>query len=126
MLVLIAVRRGEERDLATAAEPVAVAVVTPDDEPAARARVQIAAADVGGSTPGALVASIGDAPGADGGARAGRAVDDFATWVAARKRAGVRPTGRMVVEAGFAGSEATGRRWLRDLREQAGIQEAQA
>jgi hypothetical protein len=126
MLVLIAVRRGEERDLATAAEPVAVAVVTPDDEPAARARVQIAAADVGPSTPGALVASIGDAPGADGGARAGRAVDDFATWVAAHKRAGVRPTGRMVVEAGFAGSEATGRRWLRDLREQAGIQEAQA
>ena len=117
MLVLIAVRRGEERDADATAEPVAVTVATPSKGTTAPARAQIAAADVGATASGSLVASI-QASDAEVDQPAAGTADRFAAWVAAQQRAGVRPTGRMAVEAGFAGSEATGRRWLRDLREQ--------
>lgn len=121
MLVLIAVRRGEERDASVADDPVAVAVATPSKGMAAPAREQIAAADVVGTAKGALVTSIHASDDVDQPA-AGTA-DGFPAWVAAQQRAGVRPTGRMVVAAGFAGSEATARRWLRDLREQIALRE---
>jgi len=119
MLVLIAVRRGEEREQDCAATSVAVAVATPTkgQTAPAPARAQIAAADVGGIATGALVASIAPSV-TDGDKPAVGKANGFSAWVAAQKRAGIRPTGRMVVEAGFAGSEATGRRWLRNLREQ--------
>lgn len=126
MLVLIAVRRGEEHDQDRAVEPVAVAVVTSDDEATSSTRAQIAAADVGGPASGAIIASIAPTPDLDGDRFADGKVDGFGAWVAAQNKAGVRPTGRMVVEAGFAGSEATGRRWLRDLRGQTGTEEAQS
>jgi hypothetical protein len=117
-------RRGEEHDQDGAAEPAVLAVVAPQGEPTS-SRAQIAGADVGVATTDAEVDSI--AASSDAERSAPRRADGFAAWVAAQRRAGVRPTGRMVVEAGFAGSEATGRRWLRDLREQtAHLEEAQA
>nr|WP_098464062.1 DUF2637 domain-containing protein [Isoptericola jiangsuensis] len=111
MLVLIAVRRGEERERASAAERVSLAAVTLNDAPSPRA--QITTTDSGASTDDyAAIEAL-----TEGEANADpKASDGFDAWVEAQQRAGVRPTGRMVVEAGFAGSEATGRRWLRDLR----------
>ncbi|WP_166850839.1 DUF2637 domain-containing protein [Isoptericola sp. BMS4] len=115
MLVLIAVRRGEEREHVPAAEPVAVAVSARANEPDVPARAQIAAAENSDTFSGALVAPVAEPSDTDVEQTAER-TDDFAAWVAAQEQAGVRPTGRMAVEAGFAGSEATGRRWLRNLR----------
>ncbi|MEG3614645.1 DUF2637 domain-containing protein [Isoptericola haloaureus] len=118
MLVLIAVRRGEERDHEPAAEPAAVAVSARANGPGVPARAQIVAgADTSESRSGALVAQAAEPSGTDVEQAAEKA-DGFAAWVAAQEKAGVRPTGRMAVEAGFAGSEATGRRWLRNLRSQ--------
>lgn len=119
MLVLIAVRRGEKRDQDRV---VAVGVATPtkgQTTPIA-AGAQIAGAGVDDLATGALVASIAPSDAEDDECAAGR-VDSFAAWVTPQKCAGVRPTGRMVVEAGFVGSEATGRRWLRDMREQTAL-----
>ncbi|MCK0117015.1 DUF2637 domain-containing protein [Isoptericola sp. S6320L] len=123
MLVLIAVRRGEERDHEPAAEPVAVTVSAQTEESNVPARGQIAAgADTSVARSGALVAPAAEPSGIDVEQaqveQAAEKADGFAAWVAAQEKAGVRPTGRMAVEAGFAGSEATGRRWLRDLRSQ--------
>jgi hypothetical protein len=113
MLVLIAVRRGEERDRTSAAEQVSLTAVTLND--ASSLRAQIIATDSGAS--GVAHAAI-EVPSDGGENTASEAADRFASWVESHHRAGVRPTGRMVVEAGFAGSEATGRRWLRNLRVQ--------
>jgi hypothetical protein len=113
MLVLIAVRRGEEHDRASAPDPAPLAVVTPHRAPSVKA--QITATD-GGSSTGAHAAI--EAPPKGNETAVPETADPFASWVEAQHRAGVRPTGRMVAEAGFAGSEATGRRWLRNLRVQ--------
>lgn len=93
MLVLIAVRRGEERDHEPAAEPVAVAVSGQTKEPNPPARAQLAAPGTKDTPSGALVGSVAESPDTDVEPAGGR-TDGFAAWVAAQERTGpARPDG---------------------------------
>ncbi len=138
MLVLIAVRRGEERDArrgrAAEADTVsveAVAEVRTDHSPAvatpsvrllaAGGHDQISAPDESNELPdsgpptGPAVGVGEDAPRESGVADA--RLKALADWVAARRAAGEPVRGKDVVAAGLAGTASTGRRRLQSLRQ---------
>lgn len=135
MLVLIAVRRGEERDAvatqATTPPPLTVASVTAirdDRTPAALDDAPVAlltqAEASRSSSPPVSAARPTDAPSSratnqehpnqptTGDAR----LRELAAWVAERRAAGEPVRGSDVAAAGFAGSESTGRRHLQRLK----------
>ena len=136
MLVLIAVRRGEERDARRDRAPApntvsvnAVADVRADHSPAITTpRVHLLAAQghdqiTAPTAPGEL-ADSGPAPNSSAGedARREAGVDDvrlkaLADWVAERRAAGEPVRGKDVAEAGLAGTASTGRRRLQTLRQ---------
>lgn len=144
MLVLIAVRRGEERDdIATRSTPppIAVASVTAirqnpapavDDAPVGLLttadatpassdddRMPEAAAPVVGSDgapTGARASRTADRPASNAAAISDTRLQELAAWVAERRAAGEPVRGSDVAAAGFAGSESTGRRHLQKLK----------
>jgi len=104
MLVLIAVRRGDEREREAERVDVAAVVVTPEPEAA------------GTEAPAQIAARVPDATVGEPSARQPVA-HDLASWVAARVRDHQTVTGPDVIDAGLANSPATARRRLAALRQ---------